>query len=343
MGIGSQPASMTQQRFCLPTSKVSRSWQRAWSRKNSSGNWMTIFLHLTRLRSATGLRCSRRSVTLTCAWAAYQKPIVAIPSMRVLRLLRCNNSWPERIGSAKSYICPIGIYAWGLHTGPVIAGVVEHHRARAGPRLRRRRTEDLTADAASRRRNGDLGHADLGVELGGALRQVRRRERLLLADIAGADRMDHQVAQGHRRAHLRQEPVHGRGGIDGSILETPGPSGRWSTNGAGFCDALSTLAGMSSLPGLVPSAGLLPAPRLYIPPRGAARSAMFRPLRMRLLCDPSTWHSTAGPASKAHRSRSMSPRPDLGPKPRLGYAASSIERAAERRADAAALAALEND
>ncbi|MFL6831319.1 MAG: NAD(+) diphosphatase [Xanthobacteraceae bacterium] len=39
----------------------------------------------------------------------------------------------------------------------------------------------------------------------------------------------------------------------------------------------------------------------------------------------------------------MSPRPDLGPKPRLGYAASSIERASERRADAAALAALEND
>ncbi len=39
----------------------------------------------------------------------------------------------------------------------------------------------------------------------------------------------------------------------------------------------------------------------------------------------------------------MSPRPDLGPKPRLGYAASSIERAAERRADAAALAALESD
>jgi NAD+ diphosphatase len=39
----------------------------------------------------------------------------------------------------------------------------------------------------------------------------------------------------------------------------------------------------------------------------------------------------------------MSPRPDLGPKPRLGYTASSIERAADRRADAAALAALEND
>ena len=39
----------------------------------------------------------------------------------------------------------------------------------------------------------------------------------------------------------------------------------------------------------------------------------------------------------------MSPRPDLGPRPRLGYAASSIERASERRADAAALAALEND
>jgi NAD+ diphosphatase len=39
----------------------------------------------------------------------------------------------------------------------------------------------------------------------------------------------------------------------------------------------------------------------------------------------------------------MSPRPDLGPKPRLGYAASSIERASEQRADAAALAALKND
>jgi NAD+ diphosphatase len=34
----------------------------------------------------------------------------------------------------------------------------------------------------------------------------------------------------------------------------------------------------------------------------------------------------------------MSPRPDLGPKPRLGYAGSRVERAAERRADIAALA-----
>ena len=39
----------------------------------------------------------------------------------------------------------------------------------------------------------------------------------------------------------------------------------------------------------------------------------------------------------------MSPRPDLGPKPRLGYTASLIERAAERRADMAAMAALEVD
>ena len=39
----------------------------------------------------------------------------------------------------------------------------------------------------------------------------------------------------------------------------------------------------------------------------------------------------------------MSPRPDLGPKPRLGYATSSIERTAELRTDAAALSALEND
>jgi NAD+ diphosphatase len=39
----------------------------------------------------------------------------------------------------------------------------------------------------------------------------------------------------------------------------------------------------------------------------------------------------------------MSSRFDLGPKPRLGYAASRIERAAERRVDAAALAALARD
>jgi NAD+ diphosphatase len=37
----------------------------------------------------------------------------------------------------------------------------------------------------------------------------------------------------------------------------------------------------------------------------------------------------------------MSSRLDLGPKPRLGYTASRIERAAERRTDAAGLAALE--
>src|SRR5262249_19735421 len=40
---------------------------------------------------------------------------------------------------------------------------------------------------------------------------------------------------------------------------------------------------------------------------------------------------------------SMSPRPDLGPKPRLGYAAGSIERAGERRCDRAAISALEKD
>jgi NAD+ diphosphatase len=39
----------------------------------------------------------------------------------------------------------------------------------------------------------------------------------------------------------------------------------------------------------------------------------------------------------------MSPRPDLGPKPRLGYTESLIERAAELRTDPPALAGLEND
>jgi len=39
----------------------------------------------------------------------------------------------------------------------------------------------------------------------------------------------------------------------------------------------------------------------------------------------------------------MPPRPDLGPRPRLGYAGGRIDRAAERRGDAAALAALGRD
>ena len=39
----------------------------------------------------------------------------------------------------------------------------------------------------------------------------------------------------------------------------------------------------------------------------------------------------------------MSSRLDLGPQPRLAYAGSRIERAADRRGDAAALAALEHD
>jgi NAD+ diphosphatase len=39
----------------------------------------------------------------------------------------------------------------------------------------------------------------------------------------------------------------------------------------------------------------------------------------------------------------MAPRLDLGPKPRLGYSASRIDRAAEQRADADAMRALEGD
>src|SRR5438874_927641 len=39
----------------------------------------------------------------------------------------------------------------------------------------------------------------------------------------------------------------------------------------------------------------------------------------------------------------MSPRPDLGARPRMSFAASRIVRAAERRTDADALAALEQN
>jgi NAD+ diphosphatase len=39
----------------------------------------------------------------------------------------------------------------------------------------------------------------------------------------------------------------------------------------------------------------------------------------------------------------MSPRPDLGPKPPLGYVSNRIERAADRRSDPASMAALEGD
>src|SRR5262249_4149961 len=217
------------------------------------------------------------------------------------------------------------------------------HRPRAAPRARRRWTEDLAADAASRRRNGDLAHVDIGVELGGAFRQLRCGDWLLLADIAGADRMNHQVAQGHRGAHLGQEPVHGRGGIgwidlgSARAVRTLVDERRRILR----CIVHTRVHGRS--PGACAACGPHAAPRRYMPPRAVERSAMFCALRMRLLCEPSTWHSTDGPASVARRSRSMSPRPDLGPKPRLGHVASAIERAAERRADAAALAALESD
>src|ERR1043166_5062327 len=39
----------------------------------------------------------------------------------------------------------------------------------------------------------------------------------------------------------------------------------------------------------------------------------------------------------------MSPRPDLGPKPSLGYTANLLDRAADQRCDAAFIAALEED
>src|SRR5262245_66693293 len=135
----------------------------------------------------------------------------------------------------------------------------------------------------------------------------------------------------------------GAAGSDGSILETPGPFGRcWSTNGAEFCDALSALACMSGLLGL----GHLRASRgttpIYAISRGRAQRNVLSVADALAF---STFHMAQHRRASvdARRSSAMSPRPDLGPKPRLGYAASSIERAAERRADVAALAALEND
>src|SRR5215475_3967792 len=115
---------MTQQRFCLPTSKVSRSWQRAWSRKNSSGNWMTIFLHLTRLRSATGLRCSRRSVTLTCAWAVVPETNRSHPIDACLAAFEMQQLIARTNRERKKLHLPRWDLRVGLHTGPVIAGVV---------------------------------------------------------------------------------------------------------------------------------------------------------------------------------------------------------------------------
>ena len=47
-----------------------------------------------------------------------------------------------------------------------------------------------------------------GIELGGALRELSRIDRLLLADIAGAHRLQHEVAQRHRRAHQGEKPIH---------------------------------------------------------------------------------------------------------------------------------------
>src|SRR5215831_8893983 len=68
-----------------------------------------------------------------------------------------------------------------LADGKPAAVKVEHHWTRAGAGGRGRWAEDLAAYAAGRRRNGDLRDADLRVEFGGAFREVRRCDWLLLA------------------------------------------------------------------------------------------------------------------------------------------------------------------
>src|SRR5262249_42659658 len=121
--------------------------------------------------------------------------------------------------------------------------------------------------------------------------------------------------------------------------------------------ALPRLAGGSSTATLPPlyrrNATRMQAAEKRGPPLGSSPSAplaktcrdrgvspILRAFLMRLRCDRA--NGTA-PTQVPRRSHSMSPRPDLGPKPRLGFAASSIERATERRPDGAALAALEKD
>ena len=63
----------------------------------------------------------------------------------------------------------------------------------------------------------------------------------------------------------------GAAGSDGSILETPGPFGRWSTNRAGFRDALSTLAGMGGLLGLCRLRASRGTTAVYATSRGRAQ------------------------------------------------------------------------
>jgi hypothetical protein len=75
------------------------------------------------------------------------------------------------------------------------------------------RAIDLAADRAGGRGYQDLGHGDLRVELGGARRELGRVERLALADVAGPDGADHEIAQRQRRAQLGQQPVDRRGRI----------------------------------------------------------------------------------------------------------------------------------
>src|SRR5262249_56278581 len=78
-----------------------------------------------------------------------------------------------------------------LADGETAAVKVEHHRARGAPRARRRWTEDLAADAASRRRNGDLAHVDIGVEFGGAFPQLRCGGGLLPPHLPDSALMPH--------------------------------------------------------------------------------------------------------------------------------------------------------
>jgi len=62
-------------------------------------------------------------------------------------------------------------------------------------------------DGTLGRWNAGVADADLRIEFGSAFRQLGGVDRLPLPDIAGADGMDHDVAQHDRRSHLGEQQV----------------------------------------------------------------------------------------------------------------------------------------
>ena len=162
-------------------------------------------------------------------------------------------------------------------------------------------------------------------------------KRRLVGDLAQPDLVARDREPGHRRHHAepvqpcRARPRHGRDAGRNTVREHRGGLFR------GRCQSLIARAKCGRPPIPLHPRSATAQSRACWDRNGSGRSCARPCIRARATKPRSKHCAGERPCEFA---RHMSPRPDLGPKPRLGYSDSRIERAAELRADAAAIGAL---